>query len=95
MDTAREDVLESEISESGDREHDIEAEHEDHLATIEDAGIGSGMTSGEGTAVQMVDNTHLAQFIVPDAGNLEMSFYSEKRRGAASRKARRRACTVL
>lgn len=53
-----------------------------------------GGTGGDEGSVHVTQNNSLASFIIPDSGNLGMSFYSALHRGNDGRKAGSRACAV-
>lgn len=79
MDTAREDLLAGQMDGGEDyRDEDGALGSE----VLEDACIWTGL-SGERIQLPLYSSARLARFMIPDAGNLSMSYFSAKRSGTS------------
>lgn len=65
MDTAREDILASEVGQDGNED---DADRTDYGAILDGAGFGAGINIDH-INVTVTGNTRLVQFIIPDSGN--------------------------
>lgn len=102
MDTARDDLLEGEFSTDrigttdcgGNGENNNNDDGDEHLDIIAKAVIRTGLTADKMVRGALRNNARLANFVIPDAGHLGMSFFRVKRRAATTRSTRSRTSVV-